>query len=126
MPHLPLEAIRYPRSRFKTRDFIEPSRTPRVDTSLTVPVACSRLGARFAAFFDPARGLGALRFAAIPLLPDLALRCRSVQRSDGVVENGRATWCPNLASSLYERWRRLRFCGASPLSLPGFTMMSPD
>ncbi len=40
-----------------------------MDTSLTVPAACSRLGSRFAAFFGPARGLGALRIAAIPLLP---------------------------------------------------------
>ncbi len=82
---------RYPRRRFKnlsrTRDFIEPSRTLRVDTSLTVSVACSRLGARFAAFFGPARGLVALRFGAIPLLPAPVVRQRIVQRSDGAVED---------------------------------------
>ncbi len=92
MSQLPLEAIRYPRRCFenlsRTRDFIEPSRTLRVDTSLTVSVACGCLGARFAAFFGPARGLVALRFAAIPLLPAPVLRRRSVQRSDGALEDG--------------------------------------
>ncbi len=42
-----------------------------MDTSLTVSVACSRLGARFAAFFGPARGLVALCCAAIPFSPPL-------------------------------------------------------
>ena len=59
-----------------------------MDTSLIVSVACSRFGARFAAFFGPARGLVALRCAAIPLLPAPVLRRRSVQRSDGAVEDG--------------------------------------
>ncbi len=80
----------YPRRRFKnlsrTRDFIEPSRTLRVETSFTVSVACRCLGVRFAAFVGPPRDLVALRFGAIPLLP--VLRRWSVQRSDGAVEDG--------------------------------------
>ncbi len=58
-----------------------------MDALLTASGAC-RLGARFATFFAPARGPGTLRFAAIPLLPHLALRSRSVPRSTGVVEDG--------------------------------------
>ncbi len=89
---------RYAPSRFKkasrTRDFIEPSRTPRVDASSTGLGACGRLETRLVAFFASARGLGALRFAAIPLPPHQALRRRSVQPSDGAVETARATWCP--------------------------------
>jgi hypothetical protein len=52
-----------------------------VDALSTTSGACGRLGTRLVAFFAPARGPGALRFAAIPLLPHLALRYTLRQRA---------------------------------------------